>query len=343
MDIRKIKLLNSKIVSVGTYFPNEPILIKNIGERIQKESKIKLPVKVIEKLTGVQQVFHRSEGENTSDLAVQAGLVALQRANIKPKELDLIIFASASQDLIEPATSHIISAKMGATCPVFDVSNACNSFLNGLQIADVFIRQGVYKNILVVTGEAPSVAIRWSCANKDQFISAFPGYSMSDTGGAVLVSADVNISGKRTGIESIEMTAHSQMWDVGVLGTGGSRHPRDLEATYFNMDGHRLFEAFKTLGCEMLFKKLNTYELNWNDFKHVGMHQVSSIYNGMLLEELGLPENQVVTTIHKYGNLASNSFSVQLETVFEDLKHGDKFAFVGLGGGISTGLGVFSF
>lgn len=335
-------MLNTKIISVGTYFPNTPIPIEVVATRLQEESLVRLPVKIIEKLTGVQQVYHRSPGENTSDLAVSAAQVALTRASVKPAELDLIIFASASQDLIEPATSHIISSKLGASCPVFDVKNACNSFVNGVQVADSFIRGGLYRTVLVVTGEAPSTAIRWSCESKEQFTSSFPGFSMSDSGGAVLLKAD-NSSEEKSGVISIEMTAHSQMWDIGVLGTGGSIAPRDVDATYFNMDGHALFEAFKTVGCEILFKKLHTEELNWDDFVAVGVHQVSSVYNKMLLKELKLSESKVVSTIETHGNLASNSFPAQLEQVFSSLNKGDRFAFIGLGGGISTGLGVFSF
>lgn len=336
-------MINSRIVAVGTYFPNHPIPISVVADRVTKESSVKLPVKIIEKLTGVQNVYHRSEDENTSDLAVAAAIVALNNAGLTAGDIDLLIFASASQDLIEPATAHIVASKLGATCPVFDVKNACNSFLNGVQVADGFIRLGTYKTVLIVTGEAPSVAVRWSCHSKDQFISAFPGFSMSDSGGALVLTADNTPGDEKTGVVSIEMTANSHLWDVGVLGTGGSMYPRDIDATYFNMDGHALFEAFKTVGCEILFKKLHTEELKWENFKHVGMHQVSSIYNRMLTKELGLNENLMVSTIEQYGNLASNSLPVQLNKIFNQLDRGDKFAFIGLGGGISTGLGVFSF
>jgi 3-oxoacyl-[acyl-carrier-protein] synthase-3 len=315
--------------------------VAEIEARILQESSSRIPVRAIESLTGVQRVFHRSPGENASDLASKAAKKALTTSNVNAHEIDLLIFASASQDLIEPATSHIISNNLGTTCPVFDIKNACNSFLNGLQVADSFIKSGTYKTVLVVTGEAPSTSIRWNCKNKAEFVTSFPGYSMSDSGGAVILRAVE--SDTPTGILSITMSANSDMWEIGTLGTGGSRSPRDVETNYFNMDGAALFEAFKTVGCDMLYKQIDEGAINWDDYAAIGMHQVAKLYNEMLIDTLSLPAHKTIETITQYGNLASNSFPLQLETALLEgrVKEGDKFAFIGLGGGISTGFGAF--
>lgn len=328
---------HSRILSVASYLPADRFSAEEIAKRIKKESKASVPVSSIKRLTGVEYVYHRTD-ENASDLAVRAAKKALKEANVPADKIDLLIFASASQDLVEPATSHIVAAKLGTSSPVFDIKNACNSFLNAVQVADIFIQSGTYKTVLIVTGETPSVAIRWNCQTKDQFISSFPGYSMSDTGGAMILQADH----KKKGIVSVELNANSQMWDVGVLGTGGSMHPRDEDATYFNMDGRKLFEAFKTVGCELLFNRINE-GLNWSDYKAVGIHQVSHIYTSLLTEELGIPSRLIMNTLSTHGNVASNSLPLQLETSLQNntLREGDDFIFVGFGGGISTGLGVF--
>lgn len=335
-------MINSKILAVSTYFPINETPVAQIESRILKESSYsKVPVRAIESLTGVQRVFHRSPGENASDLASKAAERALQASNLDVNEIDLLIFASASQDLIEPATSHIISNNLGTTCPVFDVKNACNSFLNGLQVANSFIKSEIYKTILIVTGETPSTGIRWNCKTKADFVTSFPGYSMSDSGGAVILRAEE--SDTPTGILNINMSANSDMWRIGTLGTGGSRSPRDIETTYFNMDGAALFEAFKTVGVEMLHDQINAGAINWDDYAAIGMHQVAELYNEMLIETLNLPAHKTIETITKYGNLASNSFPFQLETAISEgrVREGDKFAFIGLGGGISTGFGGF--
>lgn len=334
-------MLNSKIIGVNTYFPDDETPVAHIEARILRESPSKVPVRAIERLTGVQRVFHRSISENASDLASKAAEKVMRGNGIHANEIDLLIFASASQDLIEPATSHIISNNLGTTCPVFDIKNACNSFLNGLQVADSFIRAGTYKTVLIVTGETPSTGIRWKCNDKADFVTSFPGYSMSDSGGAVMLQAvESNIP---TGILNITMSANSEMWEIGTLGTGGSRSPRDVETTYFNMDGAALFEAFKTVGCEMLFKQISQGRIDWDEYAAIGMHQVAKIYNDMLIDLLDIPKDKTIETITTYGNLASNSFPLQLETALLEgrVKEGDKFAFIGLGGGISTGFGAF--
>lgn len=334
-------MISNKIIAVSTYFPDEATPISAVEERILSNSLIKPPVRAVERLTGVRRVFHRLNNENASDMASKAAQKALDMAGLKPEQIDLLIFASASQDLIEPATAHIISSMLGTTCPVFDVKNACNSFLNGLQIADSLMKSGSYKTVLVVTGETPSVSIRWECNTKAHFATSFPGYSMSDSGGAVILRATTTKIPE--GVISIEMSANSDLWEIGTLGTGGSRSPRELEDTYFNMNGNALFEAFKTVGCDMFYSHLDQGNIKWDEYDVIGMHQVAQVYNLMLMDTLGIPEEKTIQTIETYGNVASNSFSLQLEKAINEnrLSEGQTFAFLGLGGGISSGFGVF--
>jgi 3-oxoacyl-[acyl-carrier-protein] synthase-3 len=123
---------------------------------------------------------------------------------------------------------------------------------------------------------------------------------------------------------------------------GGSRAPRDLEATYFNMDGRGLAEAFLALGPGILNETLKANNRTWEDFAAIGMHQVSAPYLGRICKILGVPQNQLVETIQDYGNVTSLSFPLQLEKVLAEgrASAGDEFAFVGFAGGISTGLGI---
>jgi len=121
-------------------------------------------------------VHVRPEGWQTSDLAVAASRIALEES---PGPIDLMIFASASQDLIEPATSHIVAAKLGLTAPAMDIKNACNSVINAMQVAEA----------LIASGQQPSHAVRWQVRDQEQFIRSFPGYTMSDGGPAVILEA----------------------------------------------------------------------------------------------------------------------------------------------------------
>ena len=334
-------MLKSQIVSVATKLGANERSIDDIGSQVQRESGGRnIPVHYIEKLTGVKQVFHRNANENTSDLALAAAKLALDRAGLKISDIDLLIFASASQDLIEPATSHIVAAQLGATrLPVFDVKNACNSFMNGMQVANSFIRSGTYRRVLIVSGETPSMAIRWNNRDRDQFLESFAGFSMSDGGGAMVLAAT---NDPNQGIVDMRFTADSSHWNVGTLAMGGSRAPRDIDATYFNMDGRSLAEAFLALGPDILNHTLAANNRSWGDFAAIGMHQVSAPYLARICRILGVPRTQIIETIQSTGNITSLSLPFQLELALSDgrLTSGDEFAFIGFAGGISTGLAL---
>ena len=333
---------NAQIVSVATELAPNRVPIAEVEARILAESRAKrLPVSFIRRLTGVTTVYHRSDGMQTSDLAAAAAKTALSRAGLTIHDIDLLLFASASQDLIEPATSHIVAAKLGARgTPVMDIKNACNSFLNGVQVANSFIRSNQYNRILIVSGETPSMAVRWDNESKEQFLRSFPGFSMSDAGGAMIVQG----TGGANGVHAVEFTALSDKWDVGTLAAGGSMRPRDDDAYYFDMDGGKLFDAFLSLGPEILNATLRQVDLTWEHFAFIGMHQISLPYLSTVCDILGVPMARTVPTIQDFGNVTSISLPLQLELSIDSgrVHPGDDFAFVGFGGGISTGLGVFT-
>jgi len=335
-------MIKTKITSVATVLgPIETKMSDVLAQVAEASLPAKMPVGYVPRLTGVETVYRRTEDQNTSDFAAMAGRKALERANLEVGDIDLLIFASASQDLIEPATSHIVSALLGANgVPVMDVKNACNSFLNAMQVANALIKIGQYKTVLIVSGEVPSMAIRWSCKDKDQFLRSFAGFTMSDTGAAAVLSASEDDS---DGIIAIEFRSDSNRWDVGTLGMGGSRSPRDIETTYFDMDGRKLADAFMSLGPGILTETLEANGYSWNDFKAIGMHQVAAPYIDDICRVLTVPSEKVIKTIADYGNLTSATMAMQIELGMERgiLSQGDLFAYIGLAGGISTGLGIF--
>jgi 3-oxoacyl-[acyl-carrier-protein] synthase-3 len=335
-------MIKTKITSVATVLgPVETKMSDVLAQVAEASLPAKMPVGYVPRLTGVETVYRRTEDQNTSDFAAMAGRKALERANLEVGDIDLLIFASASQDLIEPATSHIVSALLGANgVPVMDVKNACNSFLNAMQVANALIKIGQYKTVLIVSGEVPSMAIRWSCKDKDQFLRSFAGFTMSDTGAAAVLTASEDDT---DGIIAIEFRSDSNRWDVGTLGMGGSRSPRDIETTYFDMDGRKLADAFMSLGPGILTETLEANGYSWNDFKAIGMHQVAAPYIDDICRVLTVPSEKVIKTIADYGNLTSATMAMQIELGMEKglLSKGDLFAYIGLAGGISTGLGIF--
>src|SRR5262249_28154325 len=156
------------------------------------------------------------DDEYSSTLAVAAARQALEAAGLDPFDIDVLLFASATRDIVEPATAHIVQAELGSRAHVLDVSNACNSFINGIDLARSCILAGRSRRALVVTGETPTRAMRPRVDSLEQARSAFAGFTFGDAGAAVVVEAVA-----RGGIIDIDTETHSQHWPVGGIFGGG--------------------------------------------------------------------------------------------------------------------------
>ncbi|MFI6521792.1 3-oxoacyl-ACP synthase III family protein [Spirillospora sp. NPDC050679] len=328
--------MRARITAAAAYLPDRTLTSAEVEARVAAESDGYRPhPTIVERMTGIRARHVMADGQQASDLAAAAARAALADRGLEAGRLDLLIFGSASQDLVEPATAHIVAAKLGATCPVFDVKNACNSFLNGLQTADALIRTGQHERVLVCTGESPSRAIRWKVRDRAQFVDAFAGYTLSDAGAAVVVEAAPD-----GGIFYRDFAAVSAAWQVGTLPGGGSMHPRDPEYTYFSGDGRRLKDAFVATGPELFLNALTKTGLTWDDFAVVAVHQVTLPYLEVLRSILDVPPDKLVVTLPEHGNVASASLPLQLATALREGRclPGDRVALVGLAGGVSLGV-----
>jgi acyl-CoA:acyl-CoA alkyltransferase len=327
---------------VAIYLPEDRLSNVDVEKRIAAMSHGFVPPSgLVRRLTGVEHRHLMRADWQASDLAVAAARKVLADTGTMATDVDLLIFASASQDMVEPATAHIVAAKLGLVCPVFDVKNACNSVLNGMEIANALIISGRYQRILIACGESPSRAVRWTVPSLAAYCAAFPGYTLSDAGAALMLRrADTNTNGP--GILGFGFTADSSVWEVGTLPGGGSAHPRDVEYSYFRMDGDRLKEAFSALGPQVFHDTLHQLGLSWGDFAMVGLHQVSLPYLDELRTRIGVDGARVVVTLPDHGNVVSASLPLQLSIALQSgrVGPGDLVALVGLGGGISAGMAV---
>ena len=328
---------SSRFAGLGVFLPETTRTTPQTETDLRAANpSLKLATGLIHRLTGVNSVHIRDEGWQTSDLAVAAARIALDES---PGPIDLVIFASASQDLIEPATSHIVAAKLGLDCPVMDVKNACNSVLNGLQVADALIASGQYRRILVASGEAPTSGVRWNLRDHQQFIRSFPGFTMSDGGAAIILE---KTDDPATGILDAKFLAVSSHWDIGTLPTGGSVNPRGGDDSFFDMDGAGLQAAFMDLGPQPVIDLLERNNLEWDDFDLVAIHQVALPYLPPIFERLGVASDKSVVIVGDHGNLASVGLPLQLQLAREQGKvaPGSLVLLIGLAGGISLGLMV---
>ncbi|MEV8335578.1 3-oxoacyl-ACP synthase III family protein [Streptomyces niveus] len=318
------------ITSVGAVLPDRTVGSEQLRQELAARSGVSLPVGILERVTGIVSRRVASEAQYASTLATAAGRRALNRVCLDPLDIDLLVFASATRDMVEPATAHVVQAELGSAAHAVDVTNACNSFVNGIDMARAMILSGRARRALVVTGETPSRAVRRNPADLAEFRDGFAGYTFGDAGAAVVLEAV-----ERGGILDVDSETHSEYWPVGGIFGGGSRHPRGDEHTYFRGNGNELREIFEKVGTAVLDRMRHRTGLEWSDFRHVLVHQVSVPYLERFVEITGVPEDRLVLTVPELGNIASASLGVQLDCVHDGLSPGDRVLFVGLGGGMS--------
>jgi 3-oxoacyl-[acyl-carrier-protein] synthase-3 len=290
---------------------------------------------LIEALTGIQERRVVGAGIHSSDLAAQAARRVLEKTGVARQTVDQVIYASASQDLIEPATANIVQEKLGTCAPVFDVKNACNSFLNGLEIAEALVVSGSRRCVLVVAGETCSHAVAWSVQDDADFKLSFPGYTLGDAGAAALVVP----SGNGTGIFHRSFTTLSRYWPLATFAGGGSMHPHSPEHTYIRGDGALLREACLAEGPAILSRALREAGMAIGDFRRLFVHQVSVPYLRDFAEVSGAPFDQIELTLPCYGNMAAASLPVALAQAQERgaVGPGDDVLLFGLASGLSIG------
>lgn len=326
---------STRVAGIGVHLPPAIRTTAETEARLRRENPgMRLPTGLIRRMTGVERVHVAEPGQNASDLAVAAARVALAES---PGDVDLVLFSAAAQDLVEPATSHIVAAKLGLTAPVMDVKNACNSVVNAMQVADALIRTGQYRRVLVASGEVTNVAVRWKLADASQFVPSFPGYVMGDAGAALVLEASDDPDG---GIRASRFVAESRHWAIGTLPGGGTMRPHDPDAAYFDMDGAGLQRAFLELGPAPVERMLADAGLAMDDFDLVAIHQVALPYLAPIFERLGVRADRTVVTVAEHGNIASATLPLQLSLARDRgmIGPGSLVLLIGLAGGISLGL-----
>ena len=252
-----------------------------------------------------------------------------------PADVDLLIFAAAGQDLVEPATAHLVQDKLSSCCQVLDVKNACNSFLNGLQVAESLILSGGCETAVVVTGEVCSRAIDWSVRDRDHFRRSFPGYTMGDAGAAAVVAR----SDDDRGIFYRRFVAASRHWNLATIASGGSLNPRGDEHAFLHADGGRLKRVFMDLAPQVVRHFERESGVRFAEFDRVFVHQATSAYLDDVIRATGVSTERIEHTVAEFGNMASASLPVAYVRAVEQgrVQPGDRVLWLGLASGVSIG------
>ncbi len=326
------------IAGVGKYVPERVMTSEYIEKKIGFEEKFNMPLGSIEKISGVRERRYAAPNQVSSDMAYEASKMALERAGVAPEELDVIIFASASHDIAEPATANILQDKLNAVnAHVMDTKNACNSFLNGVDVMDAFMQTGRCRVGLVAAGEVLSKFVNWDIDTLEELGLGFSAFTLGDGGGATVFKAEAE---QGRGIRRSRFNSVGSAWELATIKGGGTLYPFDLSQIYFVSHSAGINKlALKYIPSTMLSL---IKESGWKpeDVELVVPHQVTRGITERIMRIVNMPIEKAMITVNKYGNTAAASIPLALADALEEgkAKSGSKIMLVGGASGFSVGI-----
>ena len=331
--------LKAAVAGVGSYLPGLTVTTEDINRKIYDATTYTVTNGLIERLTGVKTRHYRADDEQSSDLAVKAAARALDHAGMASDEIDLLIFAACTQDLTEPATANIVQEKLAATnAQVLDVKNACNSFLNALDVADSHMRAGKARTAVIAVGETLSLGIDWNIRSDDDLRSRIGSLTLGDAGAAVVLRAVPEEEG--SGILTTVFRSYGEKWRLATVLGGGSMYRFGDEYSYFRCQSQGLREAAFELIPGIVTDVLDSVGWKPQDVDVCCGHQVTKDMIFGLSERFGMPTECQIVTVTDCGNTAAASIPLCLARAHEQGKftRGAKVLLVGGAAGFSVGV-----
>ena len=311
----------SRIIGTGSYLP-EKILTNFDLERMVETSD-----DWISSRTGIHQRHIAADSQATSDLALQASQRAIQAAGIDPQQIDLIIVATTTPDLVFPSTACILQDKLGIKSrgPAFDIQAVCSGFVYALATADQFIRGGQSKCALVVGAETFSRIVDWNDRNTCVLFG--------DGAGAVVLQAS-----ETPGIISTHLHADGGYQDLLTVEGGGCGANRQ-GSPHVVMDGSGVFKFAVGVLDSIVEETLNANGMQKSDITWLVPHQANIRIIQATAKKLGMSMDNVVVTVDRHGNTSAASIPLALDTAVRDgrIKPGDTILMEGVGGGFTWG------
>lgn len=304
--------MNAGIIGIGKYIP-EKILTNLDLEKILETSD-----EWIRARTGIQERRIAAEEVGTTEMAYEAGKVAIENAGLHASDIDMIMVATVTPETSFPTVSCKIQEKLGAVkAAAMDMSAACSGFIYGLVTASQFVNTGTYKNILVVGVEKLSKITDWNDRNT--------AVLFGDGAGAAVVSSVSDGHGLLS-------------FELGSDGSGAGLLYSD-EKQLLRMAGSEVFKfAVRQMGDSSV-NVLRKAGLGKEDVDLLIPHQANIRIIESSREKMNLPKEKVMYTIEKYGNTSSSSIPIALCEAVESgrVKDGDNIVMVGFGAGLTWG------
>ncbi|MBE7526593.1 MAG: ketoacyl-ACP synthase III [Nitrosomonas sp.] len=310
----------SRIIGTGSYLPEKILTNQDL------ESMVDTSDEWIRTRTGIEQRHIAAEGQMASDLALKASQNAIDAAGLQAKDIDLIIVATTTPDMIFPSTACILQNKLGTSRgPAFDIQAVCSGFIYALATADMFVSSGKARNALVVGTEVYSRIMDWN----DRTTCVLFG----DGAGAVVLARD-----QKPGILSSHLHADGSYNQV--LSAPASIHSGKIQGTPFvTMEGSTVFKFAVKVLEEAVLEALQENQLQASDIDWLIPHQANIRIITSTAKKLGIPEEKVVKTVSQHGNTSAASVPLALDQAVRDgrILPGQHIILEGVGGGFTWG------
>jgi 3-oxoacyl-[acyl-carrier-protein] synthase-3 len=321
---------NAVITGWGMYAPSRVVTNDDLAKFVDTSDEW------ISSRTGIKERRFAAEGETTSSMSVRAARIALDRAKLRPQDVQLVIVGTCSPDYLFPATACIVQSELGAThAGAFDVEAACTSFVTALGVARGMISSGTVQNALVIGAETLSRFLNF----KDRTTCVLFG----DGAGAVVVEA----SNASVGIESVVLHSEGSKGELLMVKAGGARVPATKETLelgqhFITMQGGEVFKLAVKSMADAAEEALREAGLGLNDMAIMIPHQANLRIIEGVAKRLHFPMEKVFVNIQRYGNTSAASVPIALAEAAAAgrLRRGDKVLLVAFGGGFTWGASV---
>ncbi|WP_321994984.1 beta-ketoacyl-ACP synthase III [Clostridium butyricum] len=313
---------NVGIAGTGAYVPPLAVTNDDISELVETNDEW------IMKRTGIRE-RRISQGEDTSDMASKAALCALERADVDPRDVDLIIVATISPDMFIPSVACLVQSKIGADdAACFDINVACSGFVYAMEIAQSMMKSMNYKNALIIGSETLSKVINW----KDRSTCILFG---DGAGAAVLQITE------EPGIIKSYLKSEGKKGDALTIGAADFNTPFSKESVerdrHIYMNGGDVLKFAVNALADSVNKVLDETGLSMDDIKYIVPHQANVRIIQSAAKKLHTDLDKFYINLERYGNTSSASVPIALNEMYEKgmLKKGDKFILVAFGGGLT--------
>ncbi len=318
-------MIHARITGTGSFAPKKIITNQDLEKLVDTTDEW------ITERTGIKERRIAEKGQTTSDLAYEASKRALKAAGLGAEELDLILVATMTPDMILPSMGCVLQEKIGAKkAAAFDIYAACSGFIFGMSVANAFIKSEMYKNILLVGAEVLSRYTDW----EDRGTCILFG----DGAGAAVIQRQ---TGKH-GILSTHIHSDGSQGTLIHVPGGGAQHPASHDTIhkrmhFIKMKGNETFKAAVRALEGVVQEALEQNKVKAEDIDYLVPHQANLRIIQAMAQRLNMPMEKVVLTLPKYGNTSAASIPMALDEAVRSgkIKENHLLLFEAFGGGLT--------